>query len=57
MMPADDNQREWAGVEQAWADIESASPGDPLHAFVDFAVLLVIVASAIGMAASAIGLW
>ena len=57
MTPPEESKREWAGVGQAWTQFESVSPGDPIHAFVDFVVLLVIVASAIGMAASAIGLW
>jgi hypothetical protein len=57
MMPVEDSKREWAGVDRASGDIETASHGDPIHACVDFVVMLVIVASGIGCLASAVGIW
>jgi hypothetical protein len=58
MMPAEDNDGEWAGVDRAaWGETEHATPGDPIHACVDFVVMLVIVVSAVGCLASAIGVW
>jgi len=57
MMPAEESQRERVGVGRGRGEIEPASHGDPIHACVDFVVLLVIVASAVGCLASAVGIW
>jgi len=57
MMPAEESRREWVGVDRASGDIEIANRGDPIHACVDFVVMLVIVASGIGCLASAVGIW
>jgi hypothetical protein len=57
MMPSEESQREWAGVDPVRGDSETASHGDPIHACVDFVVMLVIVASGIGCLASAVGIW
>ena len=57
MMPAEESQREWATADRARGEIEPASHGDPIHACVDFVVMLVIVASGIGCLASAVGIW
>jgi hypothetical protein len=57
MMPAEDSKREWATADRARGEIEPASHGDPIHACVDFVVMLVIVASGIGCLASAVGIW
>ena len=55
MMPAKESKRDWA--ERARGEIGSAGRGDPIHACVDFVVLLVVVASAVGCLASAVGIW
>jgi hypothetical protein len=57
MMPAEESQRGRVGIGWGRREIESASHGDPIHACVDFVVLLVIVASAVGCLASAVGIW
>lgn len=58
MMPAEERQREWAGVDRvASGEIEYISHDDPIHVCVDFVVLLVILASAVGCLASAVGVW
>jgi hypothetical protein len=57
MMPAEDSKRGRAGVDPVRGDSETAGHGDPIHACVDFVVLLVIVVSGIGCLASAVGIW
>ena len=57
MMPAEESQRERVGIGLGRSEVGSASHGDPIHACVDLVVLLVIVASAVGCLASAVGIW
>ena len=58
MTPPEERDGEWAGMERvAWGEIEYAAVGDKIHACVDYAVLLVILASAVGLVVSALGLW
>jgi hypothetical protein len=58
MMEAEESHPEWTGVDgAAWGEIDHARRGDPIHACVDFLVLLVILASAVGCLASAFEIW
>ena len=58
MTPPEERAGDWAGIDGAtWGEIDGASPGDPIHAFVDFVVLLVILASAVACLTSAFGIW
>ena len=58
MTPPEESNQDWAAADPvAWGEIEYSGIGDAIHAGVDFAVLLVVVASGIGLAVSALGFW
>jgi len=57
MTPAEERDRDTAIGRIAWGEIEHTRVGDVIHACVCLTVVPVIFASAIGLGATALGLW